>query len=222
MKKEKTMSSNIQYDFISNEAEIVNLINGLEELAKKELVKTQDLYMEDLYLFAAVDKSLKLIDTFLFALKDRNITVLASLTRIQMDCVLRTYATTLVSDSDAFCKKILLNNVPVSNEVDVNKKRLTDKYLCDSLSKILHLPLYELYQKVCGYVHFSSNSFYNIARISGDDGISMLISKHNRAEDEETYTRLSIELANHFYYFGKILITVVIRSWLIQKEGMAE
>jgi len=30
---------------------------------------------------------------------------------------------------------------------------------------------------------------------------------------------LSIELANHFYYFGKILITVIVRSWQRQKEG---
>ena len=214
--------SNIQYEFISDETVIVNLINGLESLARKELVKNQDIYMEDLYLFAAVDKSLKLIDSFLFALKERNITVLASLTRIQMDCVLRTYATTLVSDSGAFCEKVLLKNVPVSKEVDVNNKHLTDKYLCESLSKILNLPLYELYQKVCGYVHFSSSSFYNIARTAGDNGFSMLIGKQNRSEDEETYTRLSIELANHFYYFGKILITVVIHSWLMQKEEMAE
>lgn len=212
--------SNIKYDFVSNETDIINLINELEELVRKELIKDQDLYMEDLYLFAAVDKSLKLIDSFLFALKERNITVLAALTRIQMDCVLRTYATTLVGDSSAFCEKVLLKNTLVNQEVDVNNKHLTDKYLCNSLSKILRLPLYELYQKVCGYVHFSPSSFHNMARTSGDNGISMFISRHNREEDEETYTRLSIELANHFYYFGKILITVVLHSWLMQKEKM--
>ena len=211
--------SNIQYDYFKDESTIVDKINSLVHLMKNELKETQDMYMEDLYLWSATDKSLKLIDSFLFALKQRNITVLAALTRIQMDCVLRTYATTLVSDSGEFCKKVLFENAQINLLTDTNNKRLTDKYLCESLSGVLKLPLYELYQKVCGYVHFSSSSFFNTTRTDGDNGFTMSISKNNRDDLSETYERLSIELANHFYYFGKILITVIVRSWQNQKEG---
>ena len=45
----------------------------------------------------------------------------------------------------------------------------------------------------------------------------MNISKGNRDDLSETYERLSIELANHFYYFGKILITVIVTTVLTQK-----
>lgn len=211
--------SNIQYDYFKDESTIVDKINSLVDLMKNELKETQDMYMEDLYLWSAIDKSLKLINSFLFALKQRNITVLAALTRIQMDCVLRTYATTLVSNSGEFCKKVLFENAQINLLTDTNNKRLTDKYLCESLSSVLKLPLYELYQKVCGYVHFSSSSFFNATRTDGDNGFTMSISKNNRDDLSETYERLSIELANHFYYFGKILITVIVRSWRNQKEG---
>ena len=210
--------SNIQYDYFKDESIIIDKINSLVDLSKKELKETQDMYMEDLYLWSALDKSLKLIDSFLFALKQRNITILAALTRIQMDCVLRTYATTLVNDSNEFCKNILLENGQVNSYTDINNKHLTDKYLCISLGNILNLPLYDLYKKVCGYVHFSSSSFFNAVRTDGDNGFTMTISKNNQNELSETYERLSIELANHFYYFGKILIIVFIRSWQEQKE----
>ena len=58
----------------------------------------------------------------------------------------------------------------------------------------------------------------NAVRTDGDNGFTMTISKNNQNELSETYERLSIELANHFYYFGKILIIVFIRSWQEQKE----
>jgi len=214
--------SNALYEIFTDESVIIQNINSLVEMAKTELASTQDLYMEDLYFFSAVDKSLKLIDSFLFALEKRNITVLASLTRIQMDCALRAYATTLVSDSESFCEEVLLKNTSVNKLKDTQNKLLTDRYLCNSLGDILNLPVYELYQKVCGYVHFSSSSFYNSARTSGKNGFTMSISKNNREDNAETYERLSIELANHFYYFGKILITVIIRSWQKQKEEMIQ
>lgn len=100
----------------------------------------------------------------------------------------------------------------------MHNKHLTDKYLCESLGAVLKLPIYELYQKVCGYVHFSSSSFFNAASLDCDSKLTMSISKNNRDDLSETYERLSIELANHFYYFGKILITVIVGSWQIQKE----
>lgn len=210
--------SNITYTFFDDENVVIERINSLVDLMKNELQKTQDLYVEDLYLWAAIDKSLKLIDTFLFALNQRNITILAALTRIQMDCVLRSYATTLVPDSGKFCEQVLFENARIDLITDTKNKRLTDRYLCQSLSTVLNLPLYDLYQKVCGYVHFSSSSFYNTAKTDGNNVLTMNISKGNRDDLSETYERLSIELANHFYYFGKILITVIVRSWQLQKE----
>lgn len=46
----------------------------------------------------------------------------------------------------------------------------------------------------------------------------MYISRKNRAEDEMIYKKHSIELANQFYYFGILLIKVILGSWLEQKD----
>ena len=202
-----------------NELVVIDKINSLLSLAKSTLNEEQDLYFKDLYFWAAVDKSLKLIDSFLFAFEQRNITVLAALTRIQIDCVLRTFATTLVDDSEDFCKKVLCDEQQINNIKDQTGRKMTDKYLCESLGEFLDLPVYDLYKKISGYIHFSSSSFYNSVRTTGVNSIVMKISKENITGDEATYKRLSIELANQFYYFGRILIECIVASWIIRKRN---
>jgi len=213
----------LEYKFYNDEQTIISKINSLEDIMKDLLQgnsEEQELCYEDLFLLAAVDKSQKLIDSFLFALERRNITVLAILTRVQMDSSLRSYASTLVADSTDFCKKVLFEGKQVDRLKSVNGTKLTDHFLCESLGEELKLPIYELYKKICGFVHFSASSFYNTVHIESSNSFVMKISKENQEEHKETYQRLSIELANHFYYFGKILVDWILRSWWEQKEQM--
>lgn len=210
--------SKLEYNFIDNESVIKAKINELDKAADLHFMKVQYLYMEDLFFMSAIDKSIKLINNFLFALEEKNITVLATLTRVQMDCVLRTYASTLVKDSTDFCKAVLFDNMPINQMKSADDKKLTDKYLCESLGKYLNQPIYESYKKISGYVHFSSSSFRNIMKASTDSDFSLYISRKNRIEDEMICKTHSIELANQFYYFGMVLIEVLFGSWLEQKK----
>ncbi len=154
----------VKYQFYSDEDVLKAKIDNLDKVANSYLLQISDLYMEDLFFMSVIDKSIKLIDTFLFALEKRNLTVLATLTRVQIDCTARAFATTLVSDSSDFCKAVLLDNVQINKLKDKNNKKLSDKYLCESLGTYLNLPVYDLYEKVCGFVHFSSSSFHSIAK----------------------------------------------------------
>ena len=208
----------VNYQFYSDEGVLKSKIDNLDKVANSYLLKISDLYIEDLFFMSVIDKSIKLIDTFLFALEKRNLTVLATLTRVQIDCTIRAYATTLVSDSGDFCKAVLLDDAQVNRLKDINNRKLTDKYLCESLGTYLNLPIYDLYKKVCGFVHFSSDSFHSIAKAQKENDITLLIGRKNREEDKEVFERLSIELANQFYFFGSVLIEDVFASWLRQKN----
>lgn len=141
----------IEYNFIDNESEIREKISTLDKLANLYLMKIHDLYVEDLFFMSAIDKSIKLINSFLFAFEEKNVTVLATLTRVQMDCVLRTYASTLVKDSGDFCRSVLYDNIPINRIKDKYNKNLTDKYLCESLGKYLNQPIYDSYKdlRIC-------------------------------------------------------------------------
>jgi hypothetical protein len=210
--------SRTKYNPISDETKLREEINQLDKWANSNLLKIEDLYIEDLYFMSVIDKSIKLIDTFLYAMEKRNITVLATLTRVQIDCVCRTYASTMVSDADKFCEEVLLKDTPINKLVDKDGKKLTDKHLCEAVGEFLQLPVYDLYQKVCGFVHFSSSSFHNIVRAHEKYDITMLIGRQNMPGDEETYTRLTMELANQFLFFGVVLIHDLLGGWLVQKE----
>ena len=210
--------SKFKYQFIKNEDELRVKINNLDKVANSYLIEIKDLYMEDLFFMSVIDKSIKLIESFLFALDKRNLTVLATLTRVQMDCTMRSFATTMVSDSRDFCKAILIDNIRISRLTDMNNHKLTDKYLCEKLGAYLNLPVYDLYQKVCGFVHFSSDSFHSITKAQEKNNITMFISRNNRDEDKQEFERLSLELANQFFFFGSVLIKDIFVSWLEQKK----
>ena len=81
----------------------------------------------------------------------------------------------MVSDSGDYCKRVLLNDIPVNKITDINSKKLTDKHLCETLGTYLNLPVYGLYKKVCGFVHFSSSSFHSITKAEKDWHITMLV-----------------------------------------------
>lgn len=208
----------VKYKFIKKENELKDKINNLDKIANSYLIKIENLYMEDLFFMSVIDKSIKLIESFLFALSKRNLTVLATLTRVQMDCVMRAFSTTMVKDSNEFCRAILIDNVKINMFKDKNNNKLTDKLLCETLGEYLNLPVYDLYKKVCGFVHFSSNSFYNIVKTHEEYDITMFISRNNRDEDNQEFERLSMELANQFFFFGLILIEDIFASWLKQKK----
>lgn len=209
----------INYQFINNEDVLRDKINNMDKVANAYLMKIEDLYMEDLYFMSVIDKSIKLIDSFLFALNNRNLTVLATLARVQMDCALRAFATTTVSDSGDFCKAILIDDIRINKLTDANNHPLTDKHLCKMLGDYLNLPVYDLYEKVCGFVHFSSDSFHSIAKAHEESNITMFISRNNRDEDKQAFERLSLELANQFLFFGSLLIEDIFASWLEQKKS---
>lgn len=205
-----------------NEKEVIQQIDNLESIAKDYLMEIEEFSYLDLFFFSVVDKSLKLINPFLFSLRERNVTVLAILTRVQMDCALRTFATTLVDDSNELCKNMLVEGKQLNKIQDKNGRYLTDKYLCEKMKEYLKEDVYDLYKKVCGFVHFSSDSFYSIVKDEGNSSFSMLVGRKNRQEDKKTYEQRSVELANDFYFFGSLLIENFLPSWLKQKDEWNE
>lgn len=56
--------------------------------------------------------------------------------------------------------------------------------------------------------------------MDGENSFVMKVSQNNQEEYSEAYNTLSIELANHFYYFGKLLIDGVLKSWWEQKKEL--
>ena len=205
---------NFSYD------EVIKQIDTLDKRAKKIMHQkgnTVKLTYEVLYVMSVIDKSVKLIDGVLDAIDKRNITVLAVLTRVQMDCVSKVYALTLVENPNALAEDVLFEKKQMNQIVGKENKRFTDRYLAEKVGDWLKLPVYELYRKVCGFVHFSDMSFHTMVDTYNQDGFSMLsLSRNNPPEKAEEFERLTLELANQFLFFGNVLIDELFDSWVKQ------
>lgn len=200
--------------------EVIERINNLDKAAKECYIQkgnSVELTYEVLYVMALVDKSIKLIDTFLYALEKKNITILAILTRVQMDCVFRTYALLLVENRASFAKEVLIEKKQINRLNSADGEKMRDAYLAKKVEEWLKLPVCDLYNKVCGFVHFSDKSFYSMISLHEQYKFEMLsLSRENPPEQGEMFDRLSLELANQFLFFGDILINSLLDSWVNQ------
>lgn len=182
-----------------------------------------DLTYSVLYFMSIVDKSIKLIDSALFALEKNNITVLAVLTRVQMDCVFRAYALSIVSNDEEFAKEVIGNKKQINKMKSAEGEKLTDQYLANKVGEWLNMPVYDLYQKVCGFVHFSDWNFHTMISSIEAEGFSILsLTKENPPGKEQDFRRLSLELANQFLFFGDILVNSLMDSWVKQCVSVSE
>ena len=128
---------------------IVKLINGDEEY---------QLTYEDFFFLASFDRLFKLIDGMIVLLKERNLTCAAPILRLLMDNCMRTYASFVVKDKQAFFESIVNGN-PINKQKSKDGHLLSDGYLKDEISK-KDSDFALVYNRASGYIHLSSKALY--------------------------------------------------------------
>jgi hypothetical protein len=103
--------------------------------------------------YAALKRTLFLIEGFAQMIEDRNLVCAGALLRVQLDTALRFQAVFLVKEPREFADAIL-KGTRVDTLVDRQGKRLTDRRLVDSAAT--EFPWVKpVYEQASGYVHFS-------------------------------------------------------------------
>lgn len=195
--------------------ETVNNIKGLSYKNTSEMLEAgYGMLNIDLLFLGSIAKLNDLIDPMIFAMEQNNITVAAALTRMAMDCCLRTYASSLVKDADDFVSKCILSENQINKYKDAKGKELSDRYLCEVFGTRFDLPIYDVYKKVCNYVHLSSRAFLDKAKVFGDGEFEFHIGGFS---DNKEYTRICNELGQQFFFFSMVLIDFILVQWTKQK-----
>lgn len=138
-------------------------IEQLQELRKEAVslatgIIGETLCMDDLFFCASVDRCIRLIDGLIPMLRDRNLTCVGVLLRIQMDNCMRTYAAFIAEDRNAVIRCIL-DGTPIKSLKDAKGNKMLDGYLKDEVAKID--PIFsKVYNNASGYVHLSEKAFY--------------------------------------------------------------
>lgn len=143
--------------------ELTAYIEQLQALRKKAMsiargIIGETMCTDDLFFCASVDRCIRLIDGLIPMLKDRNLTCVGVLLRMQMDNCMRTYAAFIAEDRNAVIRCIL-DGTPIKSLKDANGNKMIDGYLKDEVAKID--PIFsKVYNNASGYVHLSEKAFY--------------------------------------------------------------
>ena len=143
--------------------ELDTYIKQLRKLRKKAVslatgIIGETLCMDDLFFCASVDRCIRLIDGLIPMLRDRNLTCVGVLLRMQMDNCMRTYAAFIAEDRNAVIRCIL-DGTPIKSLEDAKGNKMLDGYLKDEVAKID--PIFsKVYNNASGYVHLSEKAFY--------------------------------------------------------------
>lgn len=124
----------------------------------------ENLCKEDLYIIGIIDKCLRLIDGFVIMLKERNLTCMGILLRIQIDNCMRTYAIYTAENINEIIDSILDSEIQLNKLKAKDGSRMTDQYLRQQLEKIDER-FGTVYKATSGFIHYSEKSFFSIVSV---------------------------------------------------------
>ncbi|GAL86074.1 hypothetical protein MYP_3303 [Sporocytophaga myxococcoides] len=203
-------------------SQLNELIEKLEKLENEFLQSSlriinagdKKIYSMDLLSTAVNNRALQITKGFVSLARENNYICAVPLIRLQLDNVLRFFATTLVSNYDDLFIHYLEGN-PINRYRDSKGNLLTDNYLARSLEKIFPGTL-KLYSTTSGYIHLSEKHFF--ANIKEEDRkIQMAVgaSVHNFSESDKTdFVKTMIEVSN--------LVIIILEQWKHRKEFISK
>lgn len=160
--------------------ELASYIEQLQELRKEAVsiatrIIGETLCTDDLFFCASVDRCIRLTDGLIPMLKDRNLTCVGVLLRMQMDNCMRTYAAFIAKDRNAVIQCVL-DGTPIKKLTDIKGNKMLDGYLKDEVAKID--PIFStVYDNASGYVHLSDKAFYQTVDSCDNYAIRMQIGQ---------------------------------------------
>ncbi|MPQ46884.1 hypothetical protein GCQ56_07635 [Marinifilum sp. N1E240] len=194
------------------------LDKGLDIIIKdysKVMLETYGLYSYDLFCSAILNRSINTIRGYTLLMRDKNFLSAAPLVRIQIDSLLRIFASTIISfNVDDFALKVI-GGKQINQLKDDRGKKMSDNYLCDRLSKNKTFSwVKDAYKAGCGYVHFSNNVTSKSVRKGGGRKIEGIIQKNDdfvSMEEKINSARIMLATTKGILLF--------ISSWTKQKES---
>ena len=208
-------------DKISSE----NLAEALAKLQKtedsvweiaKEMFEADDgkMFPVDLLAIGAMKRTASNTEGFITLVNAKNMPAARSLLRVQLDTFIRFFSIWLVENPHDFAHDVIGGN-HIRRIKDRNGKEMTDSYLVKQLTADYPwLPI--VYDKLCGYVHFSEQHLFNSVQSVNDEErtLTFAIGKEDNQYPEQSW----VEAVDCFTNSVHILF-YYLNSWVETKNG---
>jgi hypothetical protein len=174
-----------------------------------------DVYPLDLWINAAIKRSMQVLSGFASMVRARNATCAGALLRIELDTVLRLFAATLVDDPRDFIM-YLMKGRRLDAYRDRAGRQLRDRYLIEQFTAVdpKFAWVSNVYGATSGFVHMSGRHMLNMAKVTGD----LTIEQHLGVHDDRWPEDLMIEAVDSFGAAVDALFFLVL-GWLEWKTG---
>jgi hypothetical protein len=174
------------------------------------------IFPADLIVVGALQRSLGLIEGFTSLVEQNNDVCAIPLLRLQIDTVLRLYASTLFPSGGGILEEMLADT-PLYRVKAPNGEKLTDGYLCKLAAT--HFPwLPDAYKRTSATVHMSRPALMSSLREHGDDRtFTILIGSAERQRWSDAEKRMAVQL----FAQATEAVCQLVDSWIDTKEARA-
>ncbi len=165
----------------------------------------------DFYVSAIVHRSIHLMSGFLLLSKENNYIASVPLVRLQLDNCLRFFASTLVTDIDAFFLAFL-SGEHIEYLKDHSGNEMRDSYLVKKLENLFP-GILSLYKNTSGYIHFSNAHAIDQTNIpkNKERTIGIRIGRYDMYPIDK-----KVDFAYNMLRISQILLYLV-KSWTEEK-----
>lgn len=182
----------------------------------KEMFDADDgnMFPVDLLAIGGMKRTASNTEGFLTLITSKNMPAARSLLRIQLDTFIRFYSIWLVDNPHEFAQDVIGGN-HIRRIKDRNGNKMTDFYLVKELSNDYPwLP--KVYDKLCGFVHFSEQHLFNSVQSVNDEKntVTFAIGKQDEQYPESSWIEIVDCFTNSVYIFFYYL-----NSWIATKNG---
>jgi hypothetical protein len=150
----------------------------------KQLAKiTPNLEMFDFFIIGALNRTINISKAYVQLIRDNNFIAAAPLVRINIDTLLRIYASVISEhDRNTFAEKVMTGNIISKMKLNGTNELLTDKTLYSELSKIDGMYwVKDIYKAGSSFVHFEKSHIFSSLNISDKEKriVNMTIGFHD-------------------------------------------
>lgn len=174
------------------------------------------LYTLDFVALSINNRAISLIKGYLTLAKADNYLTAVSLVRLQLDNALRFFASTLVKNSSDFAEHYI-DGKAIRDYTDIDGKKLTDNYLAKKLENYFS-GIKEIYEKTCGYIHFSDRHFFPTITREKRKNRSMQVviggSGNFTIDEKLDFSKTMLEVSK--------IVLIVVEQWKHEKNKLSE
>ena len=151
--------------------EIDKKTNEMLNMGTKLVAISSNMEPFDIMFISIVNRTVNINSAFSSLIRNNNFIAAAPLIRINLDSVLRMYASKLTEfDRNTFTRKVMDGEHVRKMKSEDTKKPLTDFYLVDEISKVDGMSwVKKIYDTGSSFVHFSDSLIFSSRTFSSDE-----------------------------------------------------